>query len=184
LLEPKQPMKPFHRLAQIVCGAVLVLTSLGLSTGETVPDVAALNQDGKSIRLQDFRGKPVLIFFYPKDDTPGCTKEACSLRDQYQSFQKIGAVILGISRQDSASHRSFKEKHRLPFDLLTDEDGSVAKKLGVSSIPVVGLHKRQSLLISASGKVIRFYENVDPSTHSQEVLKDLQDYAIRADKSG
>ncbi len=161
-----------------------LLISLGLSSGDLVPDFSAVNQEGKTVRIQEFRGKPVLIFFYPKDDTPGCTKEVCSLRDQYQAFQKVGVVILGISRQDSASHRAFKAKHHLPFDLLTDPDGSVAQSLGVAKIPLIGLHQRQSILMSASGKVIRFYPSVDPSTHSQEVLRDLEEYAIRAGKSG
>ena len=162
----------------------MALASLGLSSGEVAPNFSAKNQDGKVVSLQDFKGKPVLIFFYPKDDTPGCTKEACSLRDQYQSFQKAGAVILGISRQDSKSHQEFKAKHRLPFDLLTDADGSLAQSFGVETLPLIGLHKRQSILISASGKVIKFYSSVDPATHSQEVLDELEKYAIRAGKSG
>ena len=180
-------MKAFGRVRSVLTYSALVVgwvISLGLSSGEVVPDFSAVNQEGKTVRIQDFRGKPVLIFFYPKDDTPGCTKEACSLRDQYQAFQKVGAVILGVSRQDSASHRAFKSKHHLPFDLLTDPDGKLAQSLGVANIPLVGLHQRQSILISASGKVIRFYSSVDPSTHGQEVLKDLEEYAIRAGKSG
>lgn len=154
---------------------------LGLSPGDAVPDFSAKNQDGKEIRISDYRGKPVLIYFYPKDDTPGCTKEACSFRDEYAEFKKLGAVIFGVSRQDSKSHRAFKEKHRLPFDLLVDEDGSVAKSLGIGMMPIIGFHKRQSILIGPDGKVFRIYSDVNPKNHTQEVLNDLK--SIKSSKS-
>lgn len=154
--------------------ALLAIALSALAPGTQVPDISAKNQDGKVIKLSDFKGKPVLVYFYPKDDTPGCTKEACSLRDDYARFQKAGAVILGISRQDAASHRAFREKYHLPFDLLVDEDGSVAKALGVDTMPLVGYHKRQSLLIDKDGKVIKFFPDVSPAEHSAEVLKLLE----------
>jgi peroxiredoxin Q/BCP len=173
-------MKSMHRLAGVVLAAAFF--SLGLSVGDVAPDFSAKNQDEKEVRLSGFRGKPVLVYFYPKDDTPGCTKEACSFRDQFTRFQKMGAVILGVSRQDAKSHREFRAKYRLPFDLLTDPDGSVAKALGIGTMPVVGYHKRQSVLISADGKVIQVYPDVDPAHHTSQVLKDLEDYALRAGK--
>jgi peroxiredoxin Q/BCP len=92
----------------------------------------------------------------------------------------MGAVILGVSTQDSKSHRAFREKHHLPFDLLSDPDGKMAKSFGVKQMPVIGFLKRQSILINAKGKVVRFYSDVDPATHSDQVLKDLQDNAIQA----
>jgi peroxiredoxin Q/BCP len=156
---------------------------LGLSPGDPAPNFTAKNQNGKVVHLSDYRGKPVLLYFYPKDDTPGCTTEACSFRDEYSKFQSLGAVILGISRQDQKSHQSFRAKYHLPFDLLTDHDGSVAKSYGVDLYPGVGYHKRESALISPDGKLIRLYPNVNPGTHSAEVLKDLQDYALHANKS-
>jgi peroxiredoxin Q/BCP len=149
------------------------LLAAGIAPGTAIPEVSAPNQDGKVVKLSDFKGKPVLLYFYPKDDTPGCTKEACHLRDDYTRFQKAGAVVLGISKQDAASHKAFREKYHLPFDLLTD-DGSVAKAFGVETIPVVGYHQRQSILIGADGKVIKFFDNVDPEAHSAEVLKLLE----------
>lgn len=155
-----------------ILGAGLVL--MGLSPGETVPDFSAKNQDNKVIKLSDFRGKYVLIFFYPKDDTPGCTREACSFRDEYSKFTQIGAVVLGISRQDQVSHSRFRMKHRIPFDLLVDRDGEIAEKLGVKKMPIIGLHQRQSLLLGPDGKLVKFYSSVDPQTHTQEVLKDIQ----------
>ncbi len=146
----------------------------GLPPGSPVPAFSAPNQDGKTVSLKDFSGKPVLIYFYPKDDTPGCTKEACALRDRFSRFQKAGAIILGVSRQDAASHRAFREKYRLPFDLLTDKDGDIAKALGVGTVPIIGVHKRQSLLVGADGKLAAFYGDVDPEKHADEVLAQIE----------
>jgi peroxiredoxin Q/BCP len=151
--------------------ALLVLSSLPV--GAPVPDFSAPNQDGKAVTLSEFKGKPVLVYFYPKDDTPGCTKEACALRDRFTKFQAAGIVILGVSRQDGESHRAFRAKYHLPFDLLTDRDGAVSKLLGVETYPLIGVHKRQSLLIGADGKLVAFYGAVDPETHADEVLRTL-----------
>jgi peroxiredoxin Q/BCP len=151
-----------------------LVVSAGLAPGTVVPDIAAPNQDGKLVKLSDYRGKPVLLYFYPKDDTPGCTKEACNLRDDHAKFEKAGAVVLGVSRQDADSHKAFRSKYHLPFDLLVDKDGKFAEAFGVSTMPVVGFHKRQSLLIDKDGKVVKFFDDVDPATHSAEVLKLLE----------
>jgi peroxiredoxin Q/BCP len=152
---------------------LLLAMATAVAPGDLAPDVAAKNQDGRVIRISELRGKKVLVYFYPKDDTPGCTKEACSLRDQYARFIELGVVILGVSRQDAESHRAFRKKYHLPFDLLTDEGGSFAKAFGVSTMPVLGFHKRQSVLIGADGRVVAFFPNVDPATHSQEILRVL-----------
>lgn len=155
----------------------LAFALLGLSLGDTAPEFSAPNQDGKTVRLSEHRGKPVLLFFYPKDETPGCTKEACQFRDRYSQFKKLGAVVLGISRQDSESHRAFRSKHKLPFDLLVDSDGKIAEAFGVGTAPVVGWHKRQSILIGPDGKVLRVYHDVDPAAHADEVLGELKKHA-------
>lgn len=147
----------------------------GLPEGSKAPDFKAKNQDGKTVHLAETKGKPVLLFFYPKDDTPGCTKEACSFRDEFKKFKDLGAVIYGISRQNSESHKEFRNKHKLPFDLLVDEDGSIAKLYGVNLMKVVGFHSRQSVLIGPDGKVAKFYEQVDPATHALETYKDVQE---------
>ena len=147
---------------------------LALSFGDPAPQFSAKNQDGKVVQLSDFLGKFVLIYFYPKDDTPGCTKEACSLRDQYSEFKKLNVTILGVSRQSEKSHLQFKLKHHLPFDLLSDTDGSLAKAFEVPMIPIIGLTKRQSILIGPEGKVLHYYTDVDPSTHSKQVLEDIK----------
>lgn len=151
--------------------AVLVsLLLAGLEPGTPAPDVAAPNQDGKTVRLSDFAGRPMLLFFYPKDDTPGCTKEACLLRDAYTKYQAKGIVILGVSRQDAASHKAFIGKHKLPFDLLSDPDGRVAKAFGVASVPIFGWFKRQSVLLDGEHRVVKFFDDVDPNKHADEVL--------------
>jgi len=149
---------------------------LALSPGTLAPDFSAKNQDGKLIRLSDFKGKPVLIFFYPKDDTPGCKKEACSFRDEYSKIKKLNIVVLGVSRQDEKSHQEFRSKYKLPFDLLVDKDGTVADAFGVETIPLLGIFKRQSVLIGPDGKVIQFYKNVDPDTHAQQIMEDMKNH--------
>jgi thioredoxin-dependent peroxiredoxin len=146
-----------------------------LQAGDTVPaDLKAKNQDGKTIQFSSFKGKYVLVFFYPKDDTPGCTREACALRDSYEEFKGLNTVVLGVSRQDEKSHKAFIAKHKLPFDLLVDTDGKLGEIFGVKTIPVVGFSKRQSLLIGPDGKIIKRYDDVDPDTHKDIVLNDLK----------
>lgn len=147
---------------------------LAVAAGSPAPEFSAPNQDGKILRLSDFKGKFVLLYFYPKDDTPGCTKEACAFRDQFASLKKMNTVVLGVSRQDAKSHQAFIAKHKLPFDLLVDEDGSIAKAFGVGLMPVIGFHKRQSVLVGPDGKVLRFYESVDPTKHVDEVMADVK----------
>lgn len=161
----------------ITLAAMLTLTafSLALKPGDTVPDFKAKNQDGIEVQLSHYKGKPVLLYFYPKDDTPGCTKEACQFRDKYSEFKKLGAVIFGISKQDEKSHQKFIKKHKIPFDLLIDSDGTIAESLGVETMPIIGFHKRQSVLIGPDGKMAKFYESVDPDKTADEVIKDLKE---------
>ncbi len=147
---------------------------MAVAAGTPAPDFNAKNQNGKDVKLSDFKGKFLLLFFYPKDDTPGCTMEACSFRDSHSELKKLNTVILGISRQNSESHKKFIAKHQLPFDLLIDEDGSLAKKFGVGTMPIVGFHQRKSVLIGPDGKVMKFYESVDPSRHTAEVIEDIK----------
>jgi peroxiredoxin Q/BCP len=147
---------------------------LALTAGQDAPDFSARNQDGKTVHLSDYKGKFVVLYFYPKDETPGCTKEACNFRDSFQKLKAVNAVILGVSRQGEKSHQEFKAKHHLPFDLLADEDGSIAKTYDVGSIPIIGLDRRESVLIGPKGKILRIYKDVDPSTHTQEILSDIE----------
>ena len=147
---------------------------LGLKAGDAAPDFALKNQDGKTVKLSESSGHPVLLYFYPKDGTPGCTTEACTLRDTFTQFQKLGAVIYGVSTQDASSHVQFKKEQKLPFDLLVDPKGEMAHNYGVGFIGKTDLLERKSVLIGRDGKVLKAYDAVEPTAHAAEVLKDLQ----------
>jgi peroxiredoxin Q/BCP len=126
--------------------------------------------------LSDYRGKWVVLYFYPKDDTPGCTTEACSFRDNIFAFDKLGAVVLGISVDEVGSHKSFAEKNSLPFTLLADPTKSVTKEYGVlkTYVGIVELARRSTFIIDPQGRVAKYYENVDPNGHSTMVLDELK----------
>lgn len=143
------------------------------------PDFSLLDQSGKTHKLSGYKGKWVLLYFYPKDDTPGCTKEACVLRDSLPDFKKLKAVVLGISKDSVESHKKFAKKYGLPFTLLSDEDKQVIKKYGVwGKKSMMGKSymgvRRTSFLISPVGKIVKVYKDVKPDKHAAEVLEDLQ----------
>lgn len=143
------------------------------------PDFSLPDQDGEVHKLSDYRGKWVLLYFYPKDDTPGCTKEACVMRDAMPNFKKLKTVVLGVSVDIVRSHKKFAEKYGLPFTLLADEDKKVVGKYGVwGKKKFMGKEymgtMRTSFLIDPAGKIKKIYENVDPADHASEVLKDLK----------
>ncbi len=142
--------------------------------GDLAPYFEAQRQDGKILKLSDFKGQPVVLYFYPKDDTPGCTKQACDFRDGSHKLKELGAVVLGVSAQNLESHTAFKTKYKLPFDLISDPEGRVAEAYGVGRMPLIGLMKRETFLINADGKVVKHYPTVDPKTHIKEVFKDLE----------
>lgn len=148
--------------------------------GKTAPDFALLDQDGKSHSLKEYKGKWVLLYFYPKDDTPGCTIEACTIRDQFADFKKIKAIVLGVSTDSVASHKKFATGYNLPFTLLADEHKEVVGKYGVfgekkfMGRTYMGT-KRTSFLIDPKGKIAKVYEKVKPLTHAAEVVADLKE---------
>lgn len=124
--------------------------------------------------LSDFKGHWLVLYFYPKDDTPGCTKEACHFRDDSSAFEKLGAKVVGISVDNSQSHAAFEQKYRLPFPLLSDVDGQVAASYGaLTNLGVVKLAKRFTFLIDPNGAVAKIYQEVDSAVHSKEILSDL-----------
>jgi len=126
------------------------------------------------VSLADFHGRKVILYFYPKDDTPGCTKEACAFRDGYARFQNAGLVVLGCSIDSADSHKEFIKKYSLPFSLLLDPDRKIASAYGAANgIPILGLDRRVTYVIDENGKVLKVYPNVDPSTHAIEILNDL-----------
>jgi peroxiredoxin Q/BCP len=143
------------------------------------PDFSLLDESEKKHTLSDYMGRPVLLYFYPKDDTPGCTTEACNFRDDYSQYERAGVVILGVSPDSPKSHAKFKAKYHLPFTLLADEDHKVAEMYGVwgkkkfMGREYDGIY-RTSFLIGKDGKVITKYKDVKPAEHSKEVLLELR----------
>lgn len=146
--------------------------------GTNAPDFTLPDQDGKEHALSKYRGQWVLIYFYPKDDTPGCTAQACAIRDAEPDFKKLKAVVLGISADSVKSHKKFVEKYGLPFTILADEDKKVVNAYGVwGRKKFMGREYdgifRTSFLVSPEGKIAKVYENVKPAEHADMVLKDL-----------
>jgi len=139
-----------------------------LPIGASAPDVTGTTEDGKTVRLSDVRGHASVVYFYPKDSTPGCTREACAFRDSFASYGARHVTIFGVSRDSEESHRKFRVEHKLPFPLVADEDGSAARAYGVSS--TFGMASRVTFLISADGRVLRIWPDVDPGVHAGEVL--------------
>jgi peroxiredoxin Q/BCP len=140
-----------------------------LKEGDDAPKVSFTLQDGKTVSLDSLKGKQVAVYFYPKDDTPGCTVEAQGIRDQWEAFEKAGIQVFGVSLQDAASHSAFIEKHKLPFDLVVDPDQSVPKAFGV---PVRDNQyaARHTFLIGADGKIKKVWREVNPKEHAKELL--------------
>jgi peroxiredoxin Q/BCP len=151
-----------------------------IEVGEKAPAFSLTADDGKRVRLSDFKGRPVILYFYPRDDTPGCTREACAFRDQQAPLKKLGAVVLGVSTDSIESHGKFRDKYRLNFPLLTDIDHTVAEKFGawreknLYGKKSMGI-QRSTFLIDATGKVARVWKKVNVDGHDAEVLEALKD---------
>lgn len=148
--------------------------------GKLAPDFTLPDQDGADHKLSSYQGEWVLLYFYPKDDTTGCTKEACAIRDAFPKFNKQNAVVLGISPDSVKSHKKFEEKYKLPFTLLADEGHKIANKYGVwGRKKFMGREYdgilRTSFLIDPKGKIAKVYEKVKPEVHAAEVLADLKE---------
>ncbi len=147
-----------------------------LQAGDDAPDFTAKDQTGADVKLSDFRGQRVVLYFYPKDDTPGCTKQACSLRDGFSTFERENIVVLGVSMDDENSHRKFISKYELPFTLLADTDHSVADAYGsygeknFAGKNYMGV-LRKSFLIDGQGKIKRIFDKVKVDEHADEVLR-------------
>jgi peroxiredoxin Q/BCP len=153
--------------------------SLKLAPGDTAPDFTAPSQDGSTVSLSDFKGKNVVLYFYPKDDTPGCTKEACAFRDEFAEFKSKGVVVLGVSTDPAKSHAKFVEKYKLPFTLMADEDKKIVEAYGVwgeksfMGRKYMGTH-RVTFLIGPDGKIKKIWPEVKPQDHAKEVLAEIQ----------
>jgi peroxiredoxin Q/BCP len=158
--------------------ALLVLVACSKSepapdlVGKPAPGFVAKSHDGLTIDPATMKGKPIVLYFYPKDETAGCTKEACSFRDSWKELEKTGVVLVGISSDTLASHEEFAKHHSLPFHLVSDPDGSIAKSYGVGK--TFGMLDRETVVIGADGNVKKIYRKVDVQKHASEVLGDLQ----------
>jgi peroxiredoxin Q/BCP len=141
-----------------------------LKAGAAPPDLSAVDQQGKTHRLSEERGHAVIVYFYPKDNTPGCTKEACAFRDTWERYQKAGVQVFGVSADDQKSHEAFAKEQRLPFPILADPQETWIKAFGVST--KLGMASRVSFLVDKNGKIAKVYPDVDPGIHADEVLKD------------
>jgi len=142
-----------------------------LVEGKPAPDFTAKAHDGSTVQLSALKGKPVVLYFYPKDETPGCTKEACAFRDSWDALEKKGVVLLGVSGDSDEAHRAFIEHHKLPFRLISDADGAVAKTFGVPFR--LGYASRQTIVIGADGNVLKIHRDVDVATHAQQILGEV-----------
>jgi peroxiredoxin Q/BCP len=141
-----------------------------LAEGDPAPDVEMIMQDGRKVRLDSLKGQLVAIYFYPTDQTSGCTVEAQNFRDRNAELKKAGVTVIGVSAQDGASHKAFIEKEKLPFDLAVDEDKALAKAFGVPVMIGLGYHSRQTFLIGKDGKIKKIWRDVTPKDHADEVL--------------
>ena len=143
-----------------------------LNPGDPAPNVTLLDQTGTERSIESFRGQPLLVYFYPKDSTPGCTKEACAFRDVWDRYEAAGVAVVGVSTDDVESHAKFAEEHNLPFLLLADTDSELAKGFGLKSR--LGFHPRMSFLLDGEGVIRAVYPDVDPGVHAAEVLEDAE----------
>ena len=151
-----------------------------LKEGAAAPDFTTRDENGNQVKLSDFRGQKVALYFYPKDDTPGCTKEACSFRDNYSAVREAGVKVLGVSLDDEASHQAFISKYDLPFTLLSDTDRSVSEAYGVYGEQTWGDRKymglaRKTFLIDEEGRIKKIFDKVNVEAHADEVLAGFRD---------
>lgn len=152
------------------------LPASDIKEGDPAPEFELSDQNGQLHSLEDYRDQWVAIYFYPKDDTPGCTTEACAFRDNIFAFKELNCQILGISLDDELSHRAFADKYSLPFPLLADTEGTTSDAYGVKTkLFGMTVANRETFLIDPSGNIAKHYDKVDPETHSQQVLADLRE---------
>jgi len=170
-----------HSRAAMICATLLMTFCLvqanagGPTTGDSAPSFKLQDQNGDWHQLSDYCGQWVALYFYPKDDTPGCTTEACEFRDEIYAFRKNNVQVLGISVDDVASHEEFAKKHSLPFSLLADSEKAAAKEYGVlKNYGVVKYSARETFLINPEGFIAKHYGKVEPEGHAADVLKTIK----------
>lgn len=172
-------MKPALAVAAVLfvyLGTGVPASAEDLQVGDPAPDFNLTDQNGEMRSLEDYRDEWVALYFYPKDDTPGCTTEACEFRDDIFKYRRMGCQVLGVSLDDEESHKKFAEKYGLPFPLLDDSAGTTADAYGVKARMLgMSIAKRQTFLIDPEGNIAKHYSKVDPATHSEQLLADLSD---------
>ena len=156
------------RRTQISLATILAV----IEEGKPAPDFELESDSGETVKLSDLRGKPVVLYFYPKDDTPGCTRQACGIRDSWAEFQRAGAEVFGISADSQASHERFKSKYELPFTLLADPEHKLGEPYGVSQ-EGKSSYERSTFVIDADGNVAKIMRRVKPDGHADQVLAAL-----------
>jgi len=162
----------FALLALVGCSTT---TADSLTVGQDAPPFALKDQNGKTHRLSDYAGHWLVVYFYPKDDTPGCTKEACHFRDDIEQLHALGVSIVGISLDSTESHGRFAAKFHLPFPLLADDGGAVARDYASYwSFLFIHVARRHTFIIDPAGRIAKIYRDVDPDTHSTEIIADIK----------
>ncbi len=178
-------------MSRILQGAAIALAALLAGTaiaadppaaGTTAPAFKLQDQTGKWHALSDYKGKWVVLYFYPKDNTPGCTTQACEFRDNIFAYRELGAVILGVSVDDVASHKTFSEEYSLPFPILADSEKKTSTAYGTLTkyVGIAELARRDTFIIDPEGRIAKHYMKVDPKGHSEIVLADLKQLAAKA----
>lgn len=173
-------MKYLAAVVALVALAALFVARAARATklpeaGKPAPDFNLPDQNGKPHTLQEYRGKWLVLYFYPKDDTPGCTQEACAFRDDLNQITKLGAQVVGVSVDDSNSHAEFAKKYHLPFPLLADQTTETATRYGaLTDLRLVKFARRYTFLIEPNGNLNKVYLNVETSKHSKQIIDDLQ----------
>lgn len=159
----------------LVAGSFLAHADSPPTAGSPAPDFVLPDAAGQERRLAEWRGKWLVLYFYPKDDTPGCTAEAKNFRDSASQLAQLNAVVVGVSLDNAGSHRAFAEQHSLPFPLLVDEKGEVARRYGaLSNFGILKFARRYTFLIDPEGRVAKVYLQVDANRHAAEVLADIR----------
>ena len=172
-------------LALVLAAGVVVWNNFARAAGapkegEAAPDFSLPDQNGTVRALNEFRGKWLVLYFYPKDDTPGCTQQACTFRDDLHQLSAMGAQVVGVSVDDSASHADFARKYHLPFPLLADQNGEIAERYGsILNLGIVKFAKRNTFLINPQGKVVKVYLKADTANNSKQVIEDLKVLATK-----
>jgi len=145
-----------------------------LPPGTKAPDFEGIDQDGNVVRLRDFAGRPLVLYFYPADETYGCTREACTFRDEMEKFRSLGAAVVGVSVQDAESHRRFRDRHGLNFPLIADPDRRLTR--AYRALGLLGLAKRATYVIGPDGTILASFQSMNPKSHSREALRVVSEY--------